>query len=249
MNKTITPDDLERLLRSTTPHALIDLRERATYERGHIYRATSVPRRLLEFRMPALVTARATPIVVYDEDGALAAAALPTLSAMGYTDVRTLAGGLPAWRASGRRAVQGINVPSKVFGERVLHECKTPEVKPAELQERIDRREDMVIVDSRTPEEYHRGCIPGAVSMPGAELSRRGIAATHEPAQPDHRARERHHGLAARGPRARARRRALGAADLGGRPRESRCRRRADRVRGRHPVRHGGRAPAAREPA
>jgi rhodanese-related sulfurtransferase len=119
------------------------------------------------------VTARRTPIVVYDEDGALAAAAVPTLAAMGYTDVRVLAGGLPAWRASGRRAIQGINVPSKVFGERVLHDLKTPEVKPAELQARIDRRDDMVIVDSRTPEEYHRGCIPGAVSMPGAELALR----------------------------------------------------------------------------
>jgi rhodanese-related sulfurtransferase len=173
MNKTITPDDLERLLRSTTPHALLDLRERATYERGHIYRATSVPRRLLEFRLPSLVTARATPIVVYDENGALTAAALPTFVAMGYADVRVLTGGLPGWRASGRRAVQGLNVPSKVFGERVLHELKTPEVKPAELQARIDRREDMVIVDSRTPEEYHRGCIPGAVSMPGAELALR----------------------------------------------------------------------------
>ena len=128
MNKTITPDDLERLLRSTSPHAFIDLRERAIYERGHIYRATSIPRRLLEFRLPGLITARQTPIVVYDEDGALATAALPTLTAMGYTDVRVLAGGLPAWRASGRRAVQGINVPSKVFGERVLHEQKTLEV-------------------------------------------------------------------------------------------------------------------------
>ena len=30
--------------------------------------------------------------------------------------------------------------------------------------------EDMVIVDTRTPEEYARGCLPGAWSMPGGEL-------------------------------------------------------------------------------
>ena len=170
MSTSITSEDLERLVRGTTPHALLDLRERATYERGHIYRATSLPRRLLELRLAALVPARGTPIAVYDDDGALAALALPTLAAMGYTDVRVLDGGLASWRAARRRLVQGINVPSKVFGERVLHELKTPEVRPAELMERIERRDDMVIVDSRTPEEYARGCIPGAWSVPGGEL-------------------------------------------------------------------------------
>ncbi|MBI1736593.1 MAG: sulfurtransferase [Candidatus Rokubacteria bacterium] len=170
MSGSIHPDDLERLVRGTAPHALLDLRERATYERGHVYRATSLPRRLLELRLPALVPARRTPIAVYDDDGALAALAVPTLAAMGYTDVRVLDGGLASWRAARRRLVQGVNVPSKVFGERVLHELKTPEVRPAELMQRIERRDDMVIVDSRTPEEYARGCIPGAWSVPGGEL-------------------------------------------------------------------------------
>jgi len=166
----ISADALTRLMDSDTPHAVLDLRERGAYERGHIYRSTSLPRRLLEFRLPALVTAPRTPIVLCDEDGTLAALARPTLTAMGYADVRTLAGGLRAWREAGRAAVMGINVPSKVFGERVLHELKTPEVTPRELQARIERGDDMVIVDSRTPEEYARGCVPGAWSVPGAEL-------------------------------------------------------------------------------
>src|SRR5204862_286357 len=86
------------------PHALLDVREKAAYERGHIYRATSLPRRLVEFRLPALVPARATPLVVSDEDGRLAALTLPTLGEIGYTDVRLLAGGLAGWRSEGRRA-------------------------------------------------------------------------------------------------------------------------------------------------
>ena len=105
-----------------------------------------------------------------DEDGSVAALAGPTLAAMGYTDVRALDGGLGGWRAAGRPTVQGLNVPSKVFGERALHEWKTPQVTCPELAQRVARGEDMVIVDSRTPEEYHRGCIPGSVSMPGGEL-------------------------------------------------------------------------------
>ncbi|MBI2161913.1 MAG: sulfurtransferase [Candidatus Rokubacteria bacterium] len=166
----IAAAELAALMRSAAPHAVLDLREKGAYERSHIFRATSLPRRLLEFRLPGLVTATATPIVIYDEDGRLAELAAPTLRELGYTDVRRLAGGLAAWRAAGRPVVQGINVPSKVFGERMLHEMKTPQLPPHELAGRIERGEDLIIVDSRTPEEYARGCIPGAVSVPGGEL-------------------------------------------------------------------------------
>src|SRR2546428_11841521 len=166
----IAPAELARLTQSSTPRALLDLREKTAYERGHIYRATPLPRRLLEFRLPTLVPARATPLVVCDEDGRLAALALPTLGEMGYTDVRVLAGGLTAWRAEGRPLVEGINVASKVFGERALHECKTPQLAPHELRERIERGDDLVIVDTRTPEEYARGSLPGSWSVSGGEL-------------------------------------------------------------------------------
>src|SRR5262245_43892598 len=124
---TITPAELAALRERGETHALLDLRERGTYERGHIFRATSLPRRLLEFRLPQLVTGQATPLVLCDEDGALARLAAPTLAAMGYSDVRVLQGGIAAWRAAGRPVVQGLNVPSKVFGEQMLHVNKTPE--------------------------------------------------------------------------------------------------------------------------
>src|SRR2546426_5030766 len=157
-------------MQSATPHAVLDLRERAAYERGHIFRSTSLPRRLLEFRLPVLVTAAATPIVLVDDDGRLAALAAPTLAALGHRAVRPLAGGLAAWRAAGLPTVQGINVPSKVFGERALHQAKTPQSSAPELAARIARGVEMVIVDSRTFEEYARGCVPGAISVPGGEL-------------------------------------------------------------------------------
>src|ERR671923_322204 len=166
----LTPDALAELMTSDMPHAALDVRERGAYERGHVFRTTSLPRRQLEFRVPTLITAPATPIALLDADGALAPLAATTLGAMGYRDVRTLGGGLVAWRAAGRRIVQGLNVPSKVFGERALHEWRTPQISPHELVRRIEKRDDMVIVDSRTYEEYQRGCIPGAINVPGGEL-------------------------------------------------------------------------------
>jgi rhodanese-related sulfurtransferase len=166
----ITPAELAALRVQETPHALLDLRERAAYERSHVYGATSLPRRLVEFRLPALVTAPATTLVVYDDDGTLVERARTTLAAMGYRAVRALAGGLTGWRAAGRPVVQGLNVPSKVFGEQMLHALHTPEIAPHDLAARIAARDDLLIVDARTPEEYARGCIPGAWSVPGGEL-------------------------------------------------------------------------------
>jgi rhodanese-related sulfurtransferase len=168
--RPIGPEELCALMAAPASHAVFDLRERARYEGGHVFRATSLPRRLLEFRLPALVPARRTPVAIYDEDGALLALAARTLAGLGYTEVRALAGGVRAWRAAGRPLVQGLNVPSKVFGEQVLHDRKTPQIPPGELAGRIARGDDVVIVDTRTPEEYARGCVPGAWNVPGGEL-------------------------------------------------------------------------------
>ena len=166
----ISPDQLTTLLQQRDAHALLDVRERAAFERGHIFRATPLPRRLLEMRLPMLVTAPGTLVVLYDDDGRIATLAAATLGEMGYTEVFVLTGGFDAWRAAGCPVVQGLNVPSKVFGEHVLHDRKTPEVTPLDLSARMAQGQDMVIVDTRTPEEYHRGCLPGAWSMPGGEL-------------------------------------------------------------------------------
>jgi len=166
----ILPDQLASVMAGRAPHAVLDLRERAAFQKSHIFRATSLARRLLELRLPALVSCRQTPVVIYDDDGTLCGLAAPTLALMGYTDIRMLAGGLAGWREAGRPTVQGVNTSSKVFGERVLHEFGTPEITPRELERRRAAGADMVIVDARTPEEYARGCIPGAWSVPGGEL-------------------------------------------------------------------------------
>lgn len=166
----MTAAELAALMESQVPHAVLDVRERGAYERGHIFRATSLPRRFLEVRLPALVSAPGTPIAVYDDDGRLAGLARATIESMGYRDVRVLAGGLDAWGSAGRPIVEGVNVPSKVLGEQVLHTFKTPEIRPRELDARMRAGADLVIVDARTPEEYARGCVPGAVNVPGGEL-------------------------------------------------------------------------------
>jgi rhodanese-related sulfurtransferase len=52
-------------------------------------------------------------------------------------------------------------------------EHQVPEMHPEELQARQQRGENLIILDSRTPEEHRRTCIPGARSAPSGELALR----------------------------------------------------------------------------
>ena len=142
-----SPDEERHAPRRARPARARRLSER------HIFRATSLPRRLIELRLPALVPAPPRRSSSATTTGALSALAVPTLAAMGYTErraARRRPRGLGG--ATGRPTVQGVNVPSKVFGERVLHDLQdardhVPRARPA----RWRAGEDMVIVDTRTP--------------------------------------------------------------------------------------------------
>ena len=66
-----------------------------------------------------------------------------------------------------------MNVPSKDFGEKVQVQHGVPEIDAVELRQRMERGDKLVILDTRTPEEYRRFCIPGGRSVPNGELGLR----------------------------------------------------------------------------
>ena len=81
-----------------------------------------------------------------------------------------LDGGTKAWEAAGYELFSGVNVPSKAFGEWVEHHYGTESVDPPELKSWIDRGQNIVVLDSRTHEEFVRMSIPTGISVPGGEL-------------------------------------------------------------------------------
>jgi rhodanese-related sulfurtransferase len=157
-------------MQSGKSYALFDVREQGEYNAQQIFTATSLPRRQIEFRLFHLVPAHHVLLVAYDDGGERASLAAATMEQMGYEKVSVLEGGLPAWTSAGYRTVSGVNVPSKAFGERVHSKTKVPEITPEELKDLQENKKDHSILDVRTPQEYRRFCIPGAINVPGGDL-------------------------------------------------------------------------------
>ncbi|MCY3568154.1 MAG: rhodanese-like domain-containing protein [Chloroflexi bacterium] len=173
MPETITPHGLHRRLADDAPIALIDVRDPPEYNASHIVGASLVPRRMLEFELTDAVPHPDTPIVLCDEEEGRVHYAAATAERMGYTNVSTLSGGTNRWAFLDLPTEWGVNVPSKDFGERVEVVHHVPEIDADDLHDRIERGDPLVILDTRTPEEYRRSCIPGGRSMPGGELALR----------------------------------------------------------------------------
>src|SRR5262249_61624828 len=84
-----------------------------------------------------------------------------------------LEGGVNRWASLDRPTEWGMNVPSKDFGEKVEVVHHVPTIDAEELARRQRRGDALVILDTRTPEEYRRFCIPRGRSAPGGELALR----------------------------------------------------------------------------
>lgn len=173
MAGTISVEELRRLRNEGRPHALVDVREKGDFVQKHIFKAVPIPRGLVELRFPQRIPWKDVPVIVYDNGEDRAERAAATIEALGYQDVRILDGGLNAWADAGLRTDYGTNVPGKDFGEKVAVVRKTPHLTPDEIVQRQQQGEKIIILDSRTREEYERSHVPGAYSVPGGELPTR----------------------------------------------------------------------------
>src|SRR5437660_1338524 len=166
----ITAAELREQYQAGGEIAIVDAREEGSFHERHLLMASCLPLSRLELIAPGLLPRRSAPTVVCDAGEGLAERAATRLIEGGYADVSVLAGGVAAWQAAGFPVYSGVHVPSKAFAEVVEHEYGTPWISAEELAERQKSGEPMAIFDSRSYEEYHSNSIPGAISVPGAEL-------------------------------------------------------------------------------
>lgn len=80
---------------------LLDVREGEEYARGHLPRAESLCKGILERDVEKLVPDPVTPVVLYCGGGFRSALAAESLQKMGYTNVSSMWGGWTAWKESG----------------------------------------------------------------------------------------------------------------------------------------------------
>jgi sulfur-carrier protein adenylyltransferase/sulfurtransferase len=80
---------------------LVDVREKDEWTEGFIPGARWIPRGFLELRIEDQVPERAAEIVLYCAGGTRSALAARTLNELGYTNVKSLAGGFSAWKRAG----------------------------------------------------------------------------------------------------------------------------------------------------
>jgi molybdopterin/thiamine biosynthesis adenylyltransferase/rhodanese-related sulfurtransferase len=97
----IDPPVLDSALRGSSRPALIDVREPDEHAQGMIPGTVHIPRGFLELRIERNVPDRETPVVLYCASGTRSVLAARSLTELGYSNVRSLAGGFTGWKRAG----------------------------------------------------------------------------------------------------------------------------------------------------
>jgi rhodanese-related sulfurtransferase len=100
-----SPQDVIRLMNQNA--LVLDIRAQDAFAAGHVSGARHMPADQILKAGETLKNKKDKPIVVYDESGSLAAAAVRQLAAQGFTRVFSLRGGLAAWRTDNLPVAKG----------------------------------------------------------------------------------------------------------------------------------------------
>ena len=173
MSSTVEAATLKTWLSDGREIAFFDVREPGPFAGGHPFFAVPLPYSRLELDIGHLAPNRTVRMVLCDGGDGVAERARKRAEALGYSNVTVLAGGTPAWKSAGYTLFEGVNLPSKTFGELIEHARHTPRISAQDLEAMTRRGDDFVIVDGRTWAEYTRFNIPGGISCPNGELALR----------------------------------------------------------------------------
>jgi rhodanese-related sulfurtransferase len=178
---TVTPSQIRCALLLRDEIAFLDLRHEAAFATGHPLFAANMAADRIALEAETRLPRRDVPIVVYDAGEGQVPLATDRLTALGYTNVRQLDGGLKAWQEAGYELFQDVNSYAKAFGELVESRRHTPSLTADEVAALIASKANIAVLDVRRFDEYATMNIPGSVSVPGAELVLRAGRAAPDP--------------------------------------------------------------------
>ena len=96
----ISPQDAAAKLKSGEA-VIIDVRDKEEWDEGHIPGATHMSRGTIELDIEEKVPEPNAMVICHCGGGGRSALAAESLQKMGYKNVRSMAGGLKAWKAAG----------------------------------------------------------------------------------------------------------------------------------------------------
>ena len=172
MTRVVSAAEAAFMLADQQEIAFLDVREIVPFGVGHPLLATNLPLSRMELSIEKLVPRIATRIVLTDGGNATAALAAERLVRLGYSHVAVLEGGAPTWAAAGLKLFPEIEVPTKGFGAFARRFGCPTFITPRELDCALRSDEDWIVLDSRPPDEYRKGTIPGSINAPGADVVR-----------------------------------------------------------------------------
>jgi rhodanese-related sulfurtransferase len=105
--KELTVDDVKAKLDRGETFFLVDVREESEYAKDHLPRAEHLGKGIIERDIEARVPDTGAEIVLYCGGGFRSALAADNLQKMGYTNVRSMDGGIRDWRDKGYPLTKG----------------------------------------------------------------------------------------------------------------------------------------------
>ena len=169
--RTIPPQTLAHWLDDGAELAIVDIRPAdELFYYGAPLHGTNLPADQVEANLIRTVPRKAVRTVLVDGGNGVAAALVEKLSHDGWSDLHALEGGFPAWQESEFAKTHTHDIPGKEFSLAIKDERDTPVTTVEELKEAREKGEDVIVIDTRTVPEFTRNHVPGAVSVPGAEL-------------------------------------------------------------------------------
>ncbi|GER93831.1 rhodanese-like domain-containing protein [Dissulfurispira thermophila] len=160
------PEFVKMAIDEGIPHILVDLRSEEKAKKGQIPGSFNYPLSQIKNLYDNLPEDRKnTRVILYSDNNEEAVKAYLTLKANMYEKVSILNGGIDLWKAKGYqiesntiRKEMPAALPKKLLPGAITVEefKKLAKATPS----------DTVIVDVRSPEEYLKGSVPGALTIP-----------------------------------------------------------------------------------
>ena len=169
---TVLCNDLAVQMKSNSA-ILVDVRAPADYQKAHITGAVNLP----YYSIAAAAWPKDANIVLYcsgvgcslSHDSAI------TMLTLGYTNVRTLYGGIAEWGRKGYPIVSAPQTPATtnpLAGRKDLI-FMTADVGATDADAQIKKGAKLAVLDVRPANEYMAGHLPGARNIPLEQLDKR----------------------------------------------------------------------------